>query len=139
MQILEGCFASCFAPDHGSGEDTGFAADAIISNPPTFAHIHCAEALGIPLLLSFSEFGTFCGDPANSGAASYAVVSHSFVSASASQHQTKWEYRAQDGKLLLVRPGGFDDLARVSLLTSIRVSGLIEWVTVLVGLSISFV
>ncbi|CCO35088.1 Sterol 3-beta-glucosyltransferase [Rhizoctonia solani AG-1 IB] len=53
-EILEGCFASCFAPDYGSGEDTGFAADAIISNPPTFAHIHCAEALGIPLLLSFT-------------------------------------------------------------------------------------
>ncbi|CAE6475911.1 unnamed protein product [Rhizoctonia solani] len=53
-EILEGCFASCFAPDYGSGEVTGFAADAIISNPPTFAHIHCAEALGIPLLLSFT-------------------------------------------------------------------------------------
>ncbi|CAE7079432.1 unnamed protein product [Rhizoctonia solani] len=53
-EILEGCFASCFAPDAGSGEVTGFAADAIISNPPTFAHIHCAEALGIPLLLSFT-------------------------------------------------------------------------------------
>ncbi|EUC58960.1 sterol 3-beta-glucosyltransferase, partial [Rhizoctonia solani AG-3 Rhs1AP] len=53
-EILEGCFASCFAPDLGSGEETGFAADAIISNPPTFAHIHCAEALGIPLLLSFT-------------------------------------------------------------------------------------
>ncbi|CUA73567.1 Sterol 3-beta-glucosyltransferase UGT80B1 [Rhizoctonia solani] len=53
-EILEGCFASCFAPDLGAGEETGFAADAIISNPPTFAHIHCAEALGIPLLLSFT-------------------------------------------------------------------------------------
>ncbi|CAE6371372.1 unnamed protein product [Rhizoctonia solani] len=53
-EILEGCFASCFAPDYASGEETGFAADAIISNPPTFAHIHCAEALGIPLLLSFT-------------------------------------------------------------------------------------
>ncbi|CAE6356862.1 unnamed protein product [Rhizoctonia solani] len=53
-EMLEGCFASCFAPDHGSNEEAGFAADAIISNPPTFAHIHCAEALGIPLLLSFT-------------------------------------------------------------------------------------
>jgi hypothetical protein len=24
-------------------------ADAVISNPPTFGHIHCAEALGVPL------------------------------------------------------------------------------------------
>lgn len=53
-EILEGCFLSCFAPDPGSEGESGFAADAIISNPPTFAHIHCAEALGIPLLLSFT-------------------------------------------------------------------------------------
>ncbi|EJD46939.1 UDP-Glycosyltransferase/glycogen phosphorylase [Auricularia subglabra TFB-10046 SS5] len=49
--ILNGCWKSCFSPD-GDGEP--FAADAIISNPPSFAHIHCAEALGIPLLLSFT-------------------------------------------------------------------------------------
>ncbi|CAE6484825.1 unnamed protein product, partial [Rhizoctonia solani] len=51
-EILERCYLSCFEPD----DDTNaiFVADAIISNPPTFAHIHCAEALGIPLLLSFT-------------------------------------------------------------------------------------
>lgn len=51
-EILERCYLSCFEPD----DDTKaiFVADAIISNPPTFAHIHCAEALGIPLLLSFT-------------------------------------------------------------------------------------
>ncbi|KAK2603612.1 hypothetical protein QQS21_004193 [Conoideocrella luteorostrata] len=31
-----------------------FIADAIIANPPSFAHIHCAEALGIPLHLVFT-------------------------------------------------------------------------------------
>ncbi|KAB5513057.1 glycosyltransferase family 28 domain-containing protein [Coniochaeta sp. 2T2.1] len=31
-----------------------FVADAIIANPPSFAHIHCAEALGIPLHLMFT-------------------------------------------------------------------------------------
>ena len=31
-----------------------FIADAIIANPPSFAHIHCAEALGIPLHLMFT-------------------------------------------------------------------------------------
>lgn len=36
-----------------SGADIGnsakpFIADAIIANPPSFAHIHCAEKLGIP-------------------------------------------------------------------------------------------
>jgi sterol 3beta-glucosyltransferase len=55
-QILERCLLSCFEPDEEGQFRTSFAADAIISNPPTFAHIHCAEALGIPLLLSFSKF-----------------------------------------------------------------------------------
>lgn len=32
-----------------------FAADAIISNPVTYAHAHCAEALGIPLHLMFPQ------------------------------------------------------------------------------------
>lgn len=31
-----------------------FVADAIIANPPSFAHIHCAERLGIPLHLMFT-------------------------------------------------------------------------------------
>lgn len=31
-----------------------FIADAIIANPPSFAHIHCAEALGLPLHLVFT-------------------------------------------------------------------------------------
>jgi len=33
------------------GEMSPFIADAIIANPPSFAHIHCAERLGIPLHL----------------------------------------------------------------------------------------
>jgi hypothetical protein len=52
FQMLDGCWRSCYEPDDESGRN--FAADAIISNPPSFAHVHCAEALGIPLLLSFS-------------------------------------------------------------------------------------
>jgi hypothetical protein len=31
-----------------------FTADAIISNPPTYGHIHCAESLGIPLHMFFT-------------------------------------------------------------------------------------
>lgn len=31
-----------------------FVADAIIANPPCFAHIHCAERLGVPLHLMFT-------------------------------------------------------------------------------------
>jgi hypothetical protein len=32
-----------------------FVADAIISNPVTYAHAHCAEALGIPLHFMFPQ------------------------------------------------------------------------------------
>jgi UDP:flavonoid glycosyltransferase YjiC (YdhE family) len=36
------------------GEKDPFVADVIIANPPSFAHIHCAEALGIPVHLMFT-------------------------------------------------------------------------------------
>lgn len=36
------------------GEKDPFIADLIIANPPSFAHVHCAEALGIPLLMAFT-------------------------------------------------------------------------------------
>ncbi|CZS97393.1 probable sterol glucosyltransferase [Rhynchosporium agropyri] len=36
------------------GAKSPFIADAIIANPPCFAHIHCAERLGIPLHLMFT-------------------------------------------------------------------------------------
>ncbi|KZT36345.1 UDP-Glycosyltransferase/glycogen phosphorylase [Sistotremastrum suecicum HHB10207 ss-3] len=52
-EMLDGCWRACFEPD--SKTNDAFLADAIISNPPTFAHIHCAEALGIPLLMSFTS------------------------------------------------------------------------------------
>jgi sterol 3beta-glucosyltransferase len=42
-QILDGCWKACYEPDAVTG--ARFAADAIIANPPSFAHIHCAEAL----------------------------------------------------------------------------------------------
>ncbi|KAF8606091.1 glycosyltransferase family 1 protein [Ceratobasidium sp. AG-I] len=53
-EILDGCWSSCYEPDDKEDGGATFAADAIISNPPAFAHIHCAEALGIPLLMSFT-------------------------------------------------------------------------------------
>lgn len=52
-QMINGCWKACYEPDDVSGKS--FAADAIISNPPAFAHVHCAEALGVPVLLSFSK------------------------------------------------------------------------------------
>lgn len=75
--ILCGCWRSCWEsgdgtqlrqmPDSlspGGGLSNGggdanlyhrpFVADAIIANPPSFAHIHCAEKLRIPLTLMFT-------------------------------------------------------------------------------------
>ena len=43
---------SCINPSEVTEEP--FLADAIIANPPSYAHIHCAEKLGIPLHLMFT-------------------------------------------------------------------------------------
>jgi len=51
-KILEGCWNSCIEPDIYSKKP--FVAEAIIANPPSFAHIHCAQALGIPVHLIFT-------------------------------------------------------------------------------------
>ncbi|KFZ19533.1 hypothetical protein V502_03594 [Pseudogymnoascus sp. VKM F-4520 (FW-2644)] len=63
-EILEGCWKSCAdaeeASEESSNETTGgakvtpFIAHAIIANPPSFAHIHCAQKLGIPLHIMFT-------------------------------------------------------------------------------------
>ncbi|KAJ6026610.1 uncharacterized protein N7446_004790 [Penicillium canescens] len=66
-EILEGCWRSCIEPDPVSQQP--FVADAIIANPPSFAHVHCAQALGIPLHLMFtmpwSNTKEFCHPLAN--------------------------------------------------------------------------
>ena len=46
-EMIDGCWESCFYPDPLTGEL--FVANAIIANPPSFARVHCAEALGIPV------------------------------------------------------------------------------------------
>jgi hypothetical protein len=51
-QMLNGCWKSCIEP--APGEERPFVADAIIANPPSFAHLHCAQALGVPLHLMFT-------------------------------------------------------------------------------------
>jgi len=73
-EMIRGAWRSCFETGDGSGveasdksmgdftSDDGssfasgrpFVADAIIANPPSFAHIHCAEKLGIPLHMMFT-------------------------------------------------------------------------------------
>ena len=64
-QILEGCWRGCIDPGDGIepvkkdaegniDADKFFIADAIIANPPSYGHIHCAEKLGIPLHMMFT-------------------------------------------------------------------------------------
>ena len=63
-EIVKGCWRSCIESGNGMDETTEqpdpqkverpFVADAIIANPPSFAHIHCAERLGVPLHLMFT-------------------------------------------------------------------------------------
>lgn len=73
-EYIQGCWRSCFEAGDGmslraaqndalkpSENDPGsdsaarpFVADCIIANPPSFAHIHCAEKLGIPLHIVFT-------------------------------------------------------------------------------------
>lgn len=50
--IAEGCWRSCIDPCEKTGRP--FVADAIIANPPSFAHVHCAERLAVPLHLMFT-------------------------------------------------------------------------------------
>ena len=75
-KMVKGCWRSCIESGDGTGPeasdenlddwastDSGigmendsrpFVADAIIANPPSFAHVHCAEKLGIPLHMMFT-------------------------------------------------------------------------------------
>ena len=58
-EYIQGCWRSCYqSSDSGdSGSEPAerpFVADCIIANPPSFAHIHCAEKLGIPLHIMFT-------------------------------------------------------------------------------------
>lgn len=51
-EMLEGCWKACIEPDTRLNDP--FVADAIIASPPSFAHVHCAQALGVPLHLMFT-------------------------------------------------------------------------------------
>lgn len=74
-EYIQGCWRSCYQAGDGmehlkSDDDASsrlsegsngsqsapkpFVADCIIANPPSFAHIHCAEKLGIPLHIMFT-------------------------------------------------------------------------------------
>ncbi|EFQ27364.1 glycosyltransferase family 28 domain-containing protein [Colletotrichum graminicola] len=63
-EIINGAWRSCIEAGDGMGERTTaatvkdanhlFVADAIIANPPSMAHIHCAQKLGVPLHMVFT-------------------------------------------------------------------------------------
>lgn len=64
-EYIQGCWRSCYEAGDGMGPRSSdddlsepterpFVADCIIANPPSFAHIHCAEKLGIPLHIMFT-------------------------------------------------------------------------------------
>lgn len=62
-EIFEGLWRACVnaTDDEGDkanmkmlGTKAPFVADAIIANPPSFAHVHIAERLGIPLHIMFT-------------------------------------------------------------------------------------
>ncbi|KAJ3217557.1 hypothetical protein HK099_005431 [Clydaea vesicula] len=50
-EILETSWLACINP---SANGEAFKAQAIIANPPNFAHLHCAEKLSIPLHIYFT-------------------------------------------------------------------------------------
>jgi hypothetical protein len=58
-QMLDGFWDSCIQPDPKTGAP--FVANCIIANPPSFAHVHCAQALGVPLHMMFTMPWTSTG------------------------------------------------------------------------------
>jgi UDP:flavonoid glycosyltransferase YjiC (YdhE family) len=50
FNMFQGFWRACISDD----DEGPFIADAIIANPPSFAHVHCAEKLGCPLHLMFT-------------------------------------------------------------------------------------
>ena len=75
-KMVKGCWRSCIESGDGTGPEASddtiedwasqnngaeaeaqarpFVADAIIANPPSFGHVHCAEKLGVPLHMMFT-------------------------------------------------------------------------------------
>lgn len=61
-EYIQSCWRSCYEAGDGLMGDTAdeepeakpFVADCIIANPPSFAHIHCAERLSVPLHIMFT-------------------------------------------------------------------------------------
>lgn len=53
-EILASTWRACTEPDPDRPDAPAFRADAILANPPSYGHIHCAEALQVPLHMIFT-------------------------------------------------------------------------------------
>jgi len=53
-EILASTWRACTEPDPERPQAQPFRADLIVANPPSYGHIHCAEALHIPLHMIFT-------------------------------------------------------------------------------------
>lgn len=53
-EILESTWRACTEADPDRPGTPPFLADTIVANPPSYGHIHCAEALHIPLHMIFT-------------------------------------------------------------------------------------
>lgn len=53
-EILESTWRACTEADPERPGARPFRADAIVANPPSYGHVHCAEALHIPLHMIFT-------------------------------------------------------------------------------------
>jgi UDP:flavonoid glycosyltransferase YjiC (YdhE family) len=52
--ILASTWRACTEPDPERADARPFRADLIVANPPSYGHIHCAEALHVPLHMVFT-------------------------------------------------------------------------------------
>jgi sterol 3beta-glucosyltransferase len=53
-EILASTWRACTEADPDRSDAPAFRADAILANPPSYGHIHCAEALHVPLHMIFT-------------------------------------------------------------------------------------
>lgn len=53
-EILASTWRACTEADPGHADARAFTADLIVANPPSYGHIHCAEALNAPLHMVFT-------------------------------------------------------------------------------------
>lgn len=68
--MMAGCWRACIEEGDGmcdveeveevergkrrTSKETSFVADVIVANPPSFAHVHCGQKLGVPVHLMFT-------------------------------------------------------------------------------------